>query len=130
LVTLSLRVYAQAAEATTSHFPTHRGDHEVDVIVERSDRRVVAFETRVATVVDDTDVEQLLRLRERLGTHPAAEPHDQNLVTAAHRCVDARPCAHVCGRRWLVLPPFGDGRCFRLFDLRRGAYDANVCSIP
>lgn len=68
LVTLSLRVYAQAAEATTSHFRTHRGDHEVDVIVERCDRRVVAFETKVATVVGDTDVKHLLWLRERLGS--------------------------------------------------------------
>jgi hypothetical protein len=48
LVTLSVRVYAQAAEATTSHSRTHRGDHEVDLIVERPDQRVVALETKLA----------------------------------------------------------------------------------
>jgi len=40
LVTLSVRVYAQAAEATVGHLRTHRGDREVDLIVERDDGRV------------------------------------------------------------------------------------------
>lgn len=39
LVTLSVRVYAQRSEAQVAHFRMHRGDHEVDLIVERRDGR-------------------------------------------------------------------------------------------
>ncbi len=39
LATLTVRVCAQTAEATTSHLRTERGEHEVDLIVERHDRR-------------------------------------------------------------------------------------------
>lgn len=67
LVALSVRVYGQAAEADISHFRTHRGDHEVDLIVQRRDQRIVALETKVAGVVNDADVKHLLWLRERLG---------------------------------------------------------------
>lgn len=67
LVAQSVRIYAQAAEATTSHFRTHRGEHEVDLIVERDDQRVVALETKVAATVTGADVKHLLWLRERLG---------------------------------------------------------------
>jgi predicted AAA+ superfamily ATPase len=48
LVTQSVRVYAQAAEATVGHLRTHRGDHEVDLIVERDDGRVVAIEVKLS----------------------------------------------------------------------------------
>lgn len=67
LVALSARVYAQASEASVSHLRTHRGEHEVDLIVERLDRRCVALEIKLAAVVDDSDVKHLLWLRERLG---------------------------------------------------------------
>ena len=67
LVTLSVRVYAQDSDATTSHFRTHRGDHEVDLIIERPDRRVVAVETKLAGTIDDRDVRHLHWLRDRLG---------------------------------------------------------------
>jgi predicted AAA+ superfamily ATPase len=49
LVTLSLRVYAQRAEATVGHLRTHRGDHEVDLVVERDDGRVIALEIKLGT---------------------------------------------------------------------------------
>ena len=67
LVTLSVRVYAQAAEARVGHLRTHRGLHEVDLIVERADGRVVAIEVKLTATPRDRDVEQLIWLRERLG---------------------------------------------------------------
>jgi predicted AAA+ superfamily ATPase len=54
-------------EATTGHFRTHRGEREVDLIVERPDGRVVALETKLASTVGDGDVRHLLWLRDRLG---------------------------------------------------------------
>jgi predicted AAA+ superfamily ATPase len=67
LVTLSVRVYAQAAEATVHHLRTRDGDHEVDLIVERDDQRVVAIEVKLAPMVTDADVAHLRWLRDRIG---------------------------------------------------------------
>ena len=67
LVALCIRVYAQHSEARVSHFRTHRGDHEVDLIVERRDGRCVALEVKLSPIVTDDDVRHLLWLRERLG---------------------------------------------------------------
>jgi len=67
LTTLSVRIYAQAAEARTKHFRTHGGDREVDLIVERDDRKVVALEVKLAATVSDDDVRHLLWLRDRIG---------------------------------------------------------------
>jgi predicted AAA+ superfamily ATPase len=51
LVTLDLRVYAQAAEANIKHLRTHAGDHEVDLIVERGDGRVIGIEVKLGRTV-------------------------------------------------------------------------------
>jgi hypothetical protein len=59
LVTLDVRVYAQAAEARVGHLRTHGGEHEVDVIVERGAHRVVAIEVKLAHTVCDDDVRHL-----------------------------------------------------------------------
>ena len=67
LVTLSVRVYAQAGEARVSHLRTKAGEHEVDLIVSREDQRVVALEVKLSRTVSDHDVRHLLWLRERLG---------------------------------------------------------------
>lgn len=67
LVTQSVRVYAQAAEARVSHFRLHGGSREVDLIVERPDHRVVAIEVKLASAIEDGHVEQLLWLRDKLG---------------------------------------------------------------
>lgn len=67
LIALSLRVYAQDAEAQVGHLRTRAGDHEVDFIVARGDGRVVAVEVKLAAVVTDTDVRHLKWLREQLG---------------------------------------------------------------
>lgn len=67
LVTLSVRVYAQAAESSVGHLRTHRGEREIDLIVERGDGRVVAIETKLSTTVDDQAVRHLHWLRKRIG---------------------------------------------------------------
>lgn len=67
LVTLSVRVYAEAAEARIGHLRTRGGRHEVDLIVERGDSRIVALEVKLSRTVDDTDVGHLLWLREEIG---------------------------------------------------------------
>jgi uncharacterized protein len=67
LCTLSLRVYAQASEARVAHLRTSAGEHEVDLIVERGDGRVLAVEVKLARDVGDRDVRHLRWLAERLG---------------------------------------------------------------
>lgn len=67
LVTLSLRVYAQRSEARVAHFRMHRGDHEVDLIIERRDGRCIAVEVKLSPLVTDDDVRHLHWLRTRLG---------------------------------------------------------------
>lgn len=67
LVALSLRVYAQSAEARVAHLRTRAGEREVDLIVERGDGRVVAVEVKLAAAVGDRDVLALRWLGERIG---------------------------------------------------------------
>ncbi len=67
LVTQSVRVYAQQHEARVRHFRMWDGRHEVDLIVERADSRVVAMEVKLSATVDDTDVQHLLWLKQHMG---------------------------------------------------------------
>lgn len=67
LVTLSVRVYAQASEARVHHLRTRNGDHEIDLIVERGDGRVLAVEVKLSPLVTHEDVRHLAWLRERIG---------------------------------------------------------------
>ncbi len=67
LVALGVRVYAQAAEARVRHLRTHAGEHEVDLIVERADHRVLAIEVKLAHTVTDRDVHHLRWLADRIG---------------------------------------------------------------
>jgi uncharacterized protein len=67
LVTLSVRVYAQAAEAEVLHLRTGSGEHEVDLIVRRGDGRVVAIEVKLARSIDDHDLRHLHWLGSRVG---------------------------------------------------------------
>ncbi len=67
LVTLSVRVYAQAAEARVHHLRTKSDLREIDLIVERRDRRVLALEVKLSGAPKDEDVKHLLWLREQLG---------------------------------------------------------------
>lgn len=68
LVTLSIRTYAQAAGATVSHFRTRGGEREVDLIVERDDRRIVAVEVKLSATVTDADVRHLRWLADQVGS--------------------------------------------------------------
>lgn len=67
LATLSVRVAAQAAEASVGHLRTRNGDHEVDLVVVRDDGKVVAVEVKLAAAVDDRDTVHLHWLAQRLG---------------------------------------------------------------
>lgn len=67
LVTLDVRVYAQAAEARVGHLRGQGGRHEIDLIVERDDHRVVAIEVKLARTIDDDDVKHLNWLRGQIG---------------------------------------------------------------
>ena len=66
LVTLSVRVYAQACEARVGHFRTRGGEREVDLIVERGGR-VVALEVKLTATVDDHDTRHLRWLADNIG---------------------------------------------------------------
>jgi uncharacterized protein len=67
LCTLSLRVYAQASEARVFHLRTSGGEHEVDLIIEREDGRVLAVEFKLARDIGGDDVRHLNWLAGQLG---------------------------------------------------------------
>jgi uncharacterized protein len=67
LVALSVRVYAQAAEASVGHLRTKEGRQEIDLVVVRPDQRVLAVEVKLSATVTDDDVKHLRWLREQLG---------------------------------------------------------------
>ena len=67
LVTLSIKVYAQHNEARVGHLRTRSGDREVDLVVERSDGRVVAFEVKMGPTPRPGDERHLRWLADRIG---------------------------------------------------------------
>jgi predicted AAA+ superfamily ATPase len=67
LAALTVRVLASPTGARTRHLRTRRGDHEIDLIVERPDGRVLALEAKLAPIPSDRDAAHLLWLRDRLG---------------------------------------------------------------
>jgi len=67
LVTLSVRVYAQAAEATVYHLRTFAGEHEADLIVKHLDGRILAIEVKLAEVPPERSVRHLNWLERELG---------------------------------------------------------------
>ncbi len=67
LVTLRVRAYAQTAEASPEHLRTRDGDHEVDLVVQRGDGRVVAVEVKLSPEVTSADAVHLRWLADRLG---------------------------------------------------------------
>jgi predicted AAA+ superfamily ATPase len=66
LVTLNVRVYAQAAEARTAHLRTWSGDREIDLIVEHG-RKILAIEVKLGQAPDEQDLRHLRWLRNELG---------------------------------------------------------------
>lgn len=67
LVTLSIRVYAQASEASVYHFRTIAGEHEADLIVKHSDGRVIAIEIKLAATPPAGSARHLNWLERELG---------------------------------------------------------------
>ena len=66
LVTLSVRVFAQAAEAQVRHLRTRSGDRKVDLIVQGRAGEIVGIEVKLSAAVDDDDIGHLRWLREEL----------------------------------------------------------------
>ncbi|MGD8329526.1 MAG: DUF4143 domain-containing protein [Acidobacteriota bacterium] len=67
LVTLSVRAFAQVAEARVYHLRTKDGRQEVDLIIERDDHKVVAMEVKLGRTVSDDDAKTLHWLRDQIG---------------------------------------------------------------
>lgn len=67
LACLSVRVFAQAAEAKVWHYRTKAGEREVDFIVETADRGVLAIETKLSAVITRDDTKHLRWMRDQLG---------------------------------------------------------------
>jgi len=67
LAAMSVRVFAQAADATVGHLRVAGGEHEVDLVAIRGDGRVVAIEVKLSGAVDDRDVRHLDWLERRAG---------------------------------------------------------------
>lgn len=67
LTALSVRVFAQAADARTFHMRSYDGGHEVDLIVERPSGEVLALEAKLSGAIQDEDVRHLKWLRSRIG---------------------------------------------------------------
>jgi len=66
LVTLGVRVAAQAAEAKVFHLRTNAGEHEIDLVVQGVDGQVLGIEVKLAPSVTDSDVRHLSWLRDQL----------------------------------------------------------------
>ncbi|WP_426564906.1 ATP-binding protein [Angustibacter sp. McL0619] len=67
LVTLDVRVYAQALETTVGHLRTKGGQHEVDLVVIAPGGKVLAIDVKLSQTVGDSDVRQLRWLVDQLG---------------------------------------------------------------
>lgn len=67
LVAQSVRVYAEATNAHVGHLRTRDTTHEIDLIVEGSNRRILAIEVKLAATVDDADVRHLNWLQKQIG---------------------------------------------------------------
>lgn len=67
LVVQSVRVYADASDATVGHLRTRNGDHEIDLIVEAGDGSCVAIEVKLSNTVHDDDIKHLNWLHGLIG---------------------------------------------------------------
>lgn len=67
LVTLSVRVFAQRAQARVYHLRTMGGEREADLIVTGEAGRVLAIEVKLSAEVNDSDVKHLRWLRNEIG---------------------------------------------------------------
>jgi predicted AAA+ superfamily ATPase len=81
LAVQTVRVLADRAHARTSHLRTQGGDQEIDIIVERADRRVVAIEVKSSPSVRPHDVRHLAWLQAQAGDLVL----DQVVITTGER---------------------------------------------
>lgn len=67
LAVLSLRTYAQAADVEVYHARDRDGAHEVDVILEAPDRRVLGVEIKLNSAASEQDVKDLHWFKRQVG---------------------------------------------------------------
>lgn len=67
LVTLGVRVSAEAVGARVGHLRTKKGDHEIDLVVEGFDGEVLGIAVKLSAHVDEKHVRHLKWFREQLG---------------------------------------------------------------
>ncbi|MCL1898197.1 MAG: DUF4143 domain-containing protein, partial [Micrococcales bacterium] len=65
LAVLCVKVYAAPLKGEVSYLRTKRGEHEVDLIVQRPDGAIAAFEVKSSAEVTSSDVRHLLWLKDR-----------------------------------------------------------------
>jgi predicted AAA+ superfamily ATPase len=67
LAALTVRVLAEPSGSTVAHLRLANGEHEIGIIVERGDHKVIAIEVKLAAAVDAADVKHLNWLEEMIG---------------------------------------------------------------
>lgn len=67
LVALTVRVFAQNAQATVGHLRRRNGDREIDFVLSGRGHRRLALEVKLSATVEDRDVRHLLWLKGELG---------------------------------------------------------------
>lgn len=67
LVVQSVRVYADFLGWNVGHLRTHRGEREIDIVLEAPNRDVVAIEVKLSGVISDGDASHLRWLKTQLG---------------------------------------------------------------
>jgi uncharacterized protein len=67
LATLGVRTYADASHSKVMHFRDAAGRREVDIIVERSDGRILPIEVKLGNTIHDRDLKHLKWLASELG---------------------------------------------------------------
>lgn len=86
LVAQSVRVYADAVQAQVGHLRTKDTTREIDLIVEGTDRQVVAIEVKLAATVNDHDVRHLNWLGQQIGSRLS----DRVIITAGEHAYRRR----------------------------------------
>jgi predicted AAA+ superfamily ATPase len=67
LVTQSVRVFAQPERCSVFHLRSNGGEHEVDLIVQRPDHKILAIEVKLTSAPTPTDAKHLNWLEREIG---------------------------------------------------------------
>ncbi|MDR3107561.1 MAG: DUF4143 domain-containing protein, partial [Bifidobacteriaceae bacterium] len=67
LTALTVRLFAEPLGARVSHLRAQNGDHEVGLIVERDDHKVLAIEVKLGSAPPDRDLRHLAWLQSQVG---------------------------------------------------------------